>query len=247
MALEFENPVIKESTFQEAASGNRTGNVMTINGTVGKMAFLLLMVMAAAIYSWGALGRQQNLMPFLLVGGIGGFVLALIITFKQDWAPFLAPAYALAEGFFLGVISVLYNARFEGIVFQAVSITFGVFLAMLILYRSRIIRVNDTFRSVMFTAVAGIGLFYLLVIVLRLFGMDMPFLHDGSILSIVISLVIAGVAAFNLMLYFDMIESGAQYGAPKYMEWYSAFGLLVNLIWLYLEILRLLANVNRRN
>ncbi|SFE28653.1 Uncharacterized membrane protein, YccA/Bax inhibitor family [Chitinophaga sp. CF118] len=246
MALfESNNPVLKEKTFREAAADHSNG-VMTINGTVTKMGFLLLMVMAAAVYAWGAPARGQNIMPFLLVGGIGGFILAIIIVIKKEWAPYLAPAYALAEGLFLGVISVMYSGLYDGIVLQAVGLTFGTFLGMLILYRARIIRATERFRAIIFTATAGIAIFYLLALVLRMFNINIPFLHEGSTIGIIFSLVVVAVAALNLILDFDMIETGAAQGAPKYFEWYASFGLLVTLVWLYLEILRLLSKLNKR-
>lgn len=246
MALfESNNPVLKEKTFQSVAADHSNG-VMTINGTVAKMGFLLLMVMAAAIYSWGAEARLQNTMPFLLVGGIGGFILAVIIVIKKEWAPYLAPAYALAEGLFLGVLSAMYSGLYDGIVLQAVGLTFGTFIAMLILYRTRIIRATEKFRAVVLTATAGIAIFYLLAMVLHIFNINMPFLHDSSMIGVIFSLVVVVVAALNLILDFDMIETGAAQGAPKYFEWYASFGLLVTLIWLYLEILRLLSKLNRR-
>jgi uncharacterized YccA/Bax inhibitor family protein len=204
------------------------------------------MVMAAAIYSWGAGARQQNIMPFLLVGGIGGFILAIVIIIKKEWAPYLAPAYALAEGLFLGVISAMYSGLYDGIVLQAVGLTFGTFVAMLILYRTRVIRATEKFRAVVFTATAGIAIFYLLAMVLHMFNINMPFLHDSSMIGVIFSLVVVAVAALNLILDFDMIETGAAQGAPKYFEWYASFGLLITLIWLYLEILRLLSKLNRR-
>ena len=239
------NPVLNEKTFQNAALKS-TDNVMTIRGTVNKMAFLLLMVICASVYSWGALAREQNIMSYLLIGGIGGFILALIITFKKEWAPYLAPAYALAEGLFLGVVSAMYSSLYEGIVLQAVGLTFGTFIAMLVLYRTGVLRATERFRSIVFTATAGIAIFYLIAFVLRFFHIYIPFLHEGSMFGIIFSLVVVVVAALNLILNFDMIEQGAAQGAPKYFEWYSAFGLLVVLIWLYLEILRLLSKLNRR-
>lgn len=185
-------------------------------------------------------------MPFLLVGGIGGFILAIVIIIKKEWAPYLAPAYALAEGLFLGVISAMYSGLYDGIVLQAVGLTFGTFVAMLILYRTRVIRATEKFRAVVFTATAGIAIFYLLAMVLHMFNINMPFLHDSSMIGVIFSLVVVAVAALNLILDFDMIETGAAQGAPKYFEWYASFGLLITLIWLYLEILRLLSKLNRR-
>jgi uncharacterized YccA/Bax inhibitor family protein len=246
MALfQSNNPVFNEKVLQKAGSSQAEGT-MTIKGTINKMAFLLVLVMAAAVYAWGAPARQQDIMPFLWGGALGGFVLAIVITFKKEWAQYLAPAYALAEGLFLGVISVLYSELYDGIVLQAVGITFATFLAMLVLYRTRIIRATEKFKAIVFTATAGIALFYLLAFVLSFFNIRIPFLHEGSTMGIIFSLVVVGIAALNLVIDFDLIETGAAQGAPKYFEWYASFGLLVTLIWLYLEILRLLSKLSKR-
>lgn len=246
MALfQSNNPVFNEKVLQKAGSSQAEGT-MTIKGTINKMAFLLVLVLAAAVYAWGAPARQQNIMPFLWGGALGGFALAIIITFKKEWAQYLAPAYALAEGLFLGVISVLYSNLYEGIVLQAVGITFATFLAMLVLYRARIIRATEKFKAIIFTATAGIALFYLLAFVLSFFNIHIPFLHEGSTIGIIFSLVVVTVAALNLIIDFDLVETGAAQGAPKYFEWYASFGILVTLIWLYLEILRLLSKLNKR-
>lgn len=246
MALfQSNNPVFNEKVLQKVGSHSAEG-AMTIKGTINKMAFLLLLVMAAAVYAWGAPARQQDIMPFLWGGALGGFALAIVISIKKEWAPYLAPAYALAEGLFLGVISVYYSSLYEGIVLQAVGITFATFLAMLILYRTRIIRATEKFKAIVFTATAGIALFYVLALVLSFFNINIPFLHEGSTIGIIFSLVVVVVAALNLIINFDLIETGAAQGAPKYFEWYASFGMLVTLIWLYLEILRLLAKLNRR-
>ncbi|RFM34817.1 Bax inhibitor-1/YccA family protein [Chitinophaga silvisoli] len=239
------NPVLNEKTFREAALKS-TDNSMTVKGTANKTAFLLALVICAAVYSWGVLAREGNVMPFLLLGGIGGFVLAIIISFKKEWAPYLSPAYALAEGLFLGVISAMYSSLYDGIVLQAVGLTFGTAVAMLVLYRTGVLRATAKFRAIVYTATAGIAVFYLIALVLRLFSVDIPFLHEGSMIGIIFSLVVVAIAALNLILNFDMIEQGAAQGAPKYFEWYAAFGLLVVLVWLYLEILRLLSKLNRR-
>lgn len=246
MALfQSNNPVFNEKVLQKAGSSQAEGT-MTIKGTINKMAFLLVLVLAAAVYAWGAPARQQDIMPFLWGGALGGFALAIIITFKKEWAQYLAPAYALAEGLFLGVISVLYSNLYEGIVLQAVGITFATFLAMLVLYRARIIRATEKFKAIIFTATAGIALFYLLAFVLSFFNIHIPFLHEGSTIGIIFSLVVVTVAALNLIIDFDLVETGAAQGAPKYFEWYASFGILVTLIWLYLEILRLLSKLNKR-
>lgn len=240
MALfQSNNPVLKESIFQQAPAFQQD-SAMSIRGTVNKMLFLLVMVMAAAVYSWGLFSKGQNVVPYMAGGAIGGFIVALVIVFRKEWAPYLAPAYALAEGLFLGGISAMYSSFYDGVVLQAVGLTFGTFLAMLILYRTRIIRVTEKFRSIVILATAGIAIFYLISWVLGFFNIRIPFLHEGGYMGIIFSLVVVSIAALNLLLDFDLIENGAAHGAPKYFEWYAAFGLLVTLVWLYLEVLRLL-------
>jgi uncharacterized YccA/Bax inhibitor family protein len=163
----------------------------------------------------------------------------------------LAPLYGLFEGLFIGAISAIMNAAFAekypGLIMQAVGLTFGVAISMFLLYNFRIIKATERFKSVIFTATLGIGIFYLLTMVLRLFGVNVSFMYDSSLLSIGISLFIVAIAALNLIMDFDMIEQGAERGAPKFMEWYGAFGLMVTLVWLYLEILRLLSKLGSRN
>ena len=179
------------------------------------------------------------------VGIIGGLITALVICFKPTLAPYLSPAYGILEGFFLGAISAVLNdafaERYPCLVMQAVGLTFGVALAMFLLYNFRVIKVTDKFRSVIIAATAGIAIFYLITLVLRLFGLNIPFMYDSSLLGIGLSLFIVAIAALNLLLDFDMIEKGADMGAPKFMEWYGAFGLLVTMVWLYIEILKLLS------
>lgn len=250
MALfQSSNPVLKEETFEKASLVTRShgGEVMTIKGTAAKTGFLLLLVLASSVFSWGQFARGVNVLPMVIGGAVAGLVLAIVITFKKEWAGFLSPAYALAEGLFLGAISAMYGALYDGIVLQAVGLTIGTFIAMLALYAFRIIKVTETFRSVVFVATAGIGLFYLIAFGLSFFNINIPFLHEGSTIGIIFSLVVVGIAALNLVLNFDMIENGAAQGAPKYFEWYSAFGMMVVLIWLYLEILRLLSKLSSRN
>ncbi|MBV8254287.1 MAG: Bax inhibitor-1/YccA family protein [Chitinophaga sp.] len=245
MALfQSNNPVLKESMFGQSA---QQGEAMTIRGTVNKMSFLLVLLIAAAVFSWGQFTMGTgNAFPLMIGGAIGGFILALIIIFKKEWAGYLAPAYALAEGLFLGAISAVYNAQSGGIVMQAVGLTFGTFIAMLILYRAGIIRATERFKSIIITATAGIAIFYLIAIVLRMFHIQMPLIYDSGMIGIGFSLVVVAIAALNLILDFDMIEQGAAQGAPKYFEWYASFGLMVTLVWLYLEILRLLSKLNKR-
>jgi uncharacterized YccA/Bax inhibitor family protein len=243
------NPALTEKAFQNTLPVSGQGT-MTDKGTLNKFFFLSLMVMASATFTWSAFNQGKNVMSWMIGGAIGGFIVALVIIFKKEWAGYLTPAYGLLEGVFLGGISAIVNASFAksypGIVMQAVVLTFGVVIAMFVLYRFRIIRATEKFKAVVFTATAGIAIFYLLAMVLRMFSIDIPFLHEGSTIGIVFSLVVVAVAALNLILDFDRIEQGVAMGAPKYMEWYCAFGLLVTIVWLYLEILRLLMKLGNR-
>ena len=241
------NPALKENTF----SGVRAAvnePAMTLQGTSTKSLVLVLLTVFSASFTWTAVagGNVGILGPAVLIGGLGGFVVALITTFKPNVSPYTAPIYAALEGLLLGAISSLYNSRFAGIPMQAVALTFGVFIALMVIYRLGIIRATARFRTGVVAATGGIMLMYLLGFVLSFFGVQMSFLHDSSPLSIGISLVIVGVAALNLILDFDFIERGAANRAPKYMEWYAAFGLLVTLVWLYLELLRLLSKLQGR-
>jgi len=243
------NPALKEKTF----SGIRAAinePAMTLQGTSTKSLVLVLLTVFSASFTWTAVasGNVGILGPAALIGGIGGFIVALITIFKPHVSPYTAPIYAALEGLLLGALSSLYNARFAGLPLQAVLLTFGVFMVMMLVYRLGIIRATERFRIGIVAATGGIAVMYLLSFVLSFFGVQMSFLHDSSPLSIGISLVIVGVAALNLILDFDFIERGVAGRAPKYMEWYGAFGLLVTLVWLYLEMLRLLAKLQgRRN
>jgi uncharacterized YccA/Bax inhibitor family protein len=243
------NPTLNEKAFQNSLAAPGEG-IMTQRGTLNKFFFLSLMVMASASFTWSAFYQGKNIMPWMIGGAIGGFIVAIVITFKKEWSGYLAPAYGLLEGVFLGGISALANAAFAksypGIVTQAVLLTFGVVIAMFALYRFRVIKATEKFKSIVFTATAGIAIFYLLAMVLRMFHVDIPFLHEGSTMGIVFSLIVVGIAAMNLILDFDMIEQGSTMGMPKYMEWYCSFGLLVTIVWLYIEILRLLMKLANR-
>jgi uncharacterized YccA/Bax inhibitor family protein len=241
------NPAM--NVFQNTISIPGEG-AMTERGTLNKFFMLFLLVMASASLTWKAFYDGVDIMPYTMGGAILGLITALVVIFKKQWAAYLTPVYALFEGVFLGGISAIYNNAFAksapGIVTQAVLLTFGAVIAMYVLYRFRIIKVTEQFRSIIFIATAGIAIFYLLAVVLRLFHVDIAFIHEGSTLGIVFSLFVVGIAALNLLLDFDMIEKGVAAGAPKYMEWYGAFGLLVTIVWLYLEILRLLAKLANR-
>jgi uncharacterized YccA/Bax inhibitor family protein len=220
---------------------------MTITGTVNKTAMSLIVLLVAAMYVWGK-GAQGQLPMFWVWGGvIGGFGVAMVTTFKPVWAPYTTPLYAALEGLALGGISYVFEQMYPGIVAQAVFLTFGTLGALLFAYRSGIIRATENFKLGVFAATGGIGLVYLLSFVLGFFGISVPLIHSSGTFGILFSVFVVVIAALNLVLDFDFIEQGAERGAPKYMEWYGAFGLLVTLVWLYLEILRLLAKLQSRD
>lgn len=237
------NPTLGPNTFRDVTLVQ--GPSMTLGGTTFKTLILFCLVIAGTAFTW----RESAASSILMVGGgIGGFVLALITAFKKQWAPITAPIYALLQGLFLGGVSAIYNARMDGIVLQAVMLTFGVMAAMLFLYQSRIIRVTPGFVKGIVAATLGIALFYGASLLLSLFGVNAltNMINSSSSLGIGLSLFIVCIAALNLVLDFAMVEAGVASGAPKYMEWYCSFALMVTLIWLYLEILRLLAKTSRR-
>lgn len=241
------NPALKSSAFESLAGTAHDSDVMTVQGAMNKSATLLLLLVAAAGLSWYALLANPALALPLVIGGVvGGLVVAIVLTFKKEWSPVLAPVYAILEGFALGAISLAYEGAFSGLVLTAIVLTIAVFAVMLFLYATRVIQVTQQFRVIIVAATAGIAVFYLLAFVLRFFGIEMPLIHSTGTFGIVFSLVVVGIAAMNLALDFDFIEQGAQQGVPKYMEWYSAFGLLVTLVWLYLEILRLLSKLRSK-
>lgn len=248
--LKSGNPALNDKTFERDYSLS-DAEVMTERGTLNKFFLLCILVIAAASCTWSAALDGKDISSWIWIGALGGLGVAIVTIFKPVWAPFLAPIYALLEGLFVGGISIMYNNAFEkfapGIVMQAVALTFGTVIAMFLLYRFRIIKATERLKSVIITATMGIAVFYLIAIGLRFFNIDIGFIHEGSTLGIVFSLVVVGVAALNLILDFDRIESGIAMGAPKYMEWYGAFGLIVTIVWLYLEILRLLSKLNSRN
>lgn len=248
------NPALSEKKFTSTVLDNLVvnENAMTVKGTLNKFGFLFLMVLGTSFYSWKEFAEGGNVTPLILTGAIGGLIVAIVISFKKQWAPYLAPLYALLEGLFIGAISSMYNNAFAeqapNLIINAVGLTFGVAIGIYLLYSFRIIQATEKFKSVVITATVGIAIFYILVWVLRMFGYDnMPFLHEGSVFGIVFSLAVVTIAALNLILDFDMIEKGAEMGAPKYMEWFGAFGLMVTIVWLYIEILRLLSKIAGRD
>jgi uncharacterized YccA/Bax inhibitor family protein len=239
------NPALNERAFRLDHAA--LGETMTVPGTINKTGILLVCVVATSIWSWRQLDAAPERLPLLIFGGaIGGLIFAMVTIFKKEWAPFTAPIYALLEGLVLGGISALYERQSQGIAMQAVGLTFGVLFAMLLAYRSGVIRVTDKLRMGIVAATGGIALFYIVEIVLGFFGIHFISINTGTPLGIGFSLLVVAIAALNLVLDFDLIEHGVAAGAPKYMEWYGAFGLMVTLIWLYLEILRLLVKMRNR-
>lgn len=221
---------------------------MTVSGAVNKSFLLIAIIFGTAIFSWSSAfpdgwseGAAPSIPMWYLPGAIGALVFAMIIIFKPTTAPYLAPVYAALEGLLLGAISALFEVKYPGIVLQAVLCTAGVFLALLLAYQSKLIKVTENFRLGVVAATGGIAIVYLIDFGMRFFGMNMPFIHETGALGIGVSLFIVAVASLNLVLDFDFIEQGAERGAPKFMEWYAAFGLVVTLVWLYLEMLRLLS------
>lgn len=241
------NPALNSKTF---AFHGVSGDTMTIQGTVNKTMIMLVLLIIAASYTWSKFfANPENIssvMPWMFGGLIGGLVFALITIFKKTAAPYTAPVYALLEGLFLGGVSAFFEMRFPGIVLQAVFLTIGTLFALLFAYKSRLIKVTQNFRLGIVAATGGICMIYFATIVMGFFGIHMPYIHESGLIGIGFSLFVVVIAALNLVLDFDFIEKGAEVGAPKYMEWYGAFGLIVTLVWLYLEILRLLAKLRRR-
>jgi len=242
------NPALNADVFR--GQGIAYGEGMTISGTVNKAGILVICCVATAALTWNMFLNSRSpetVMPLGLLGLIGGFIVAIATIFKKTWAPVTAPLYSLLEGLVLGTASAALEVRFPGIAIQAVRLTFGTLIALLLAYRSGVIKVTDNFRLGVVAATGGIALFYVATLILGFFGVRFPSIYGAGPLGIGISVFIVIIAALNLVLDFDFIESGARAGAPKYMEWYGAFGLMVTLIWLYLEILRLLSKLRSRN
>ncbi len=242
------NPALTDTTFTKHAVSRTDDSRMTINGAVNKTGVLVILMLATAFWSWDRFQTNPgSAMTIAMVGAIAAFVVSLVVIFKNTTAPVLAPVYALLEGLFVGAISAVYEGQYDGIVFQALGLTAMTLFALLAAYRSGLIKVTENFRLGVAAATGAILLMYLVSFVMRLFGAEMPYLHDNGVVGIGLSAFIVVIAALNLVLDFDFIEKGAETGAPKHMEWYAGFGLLVTLVWLYLEILRLLAKLRSRD
>ena len=243
LSMRSGNPALNSKIFTTATQDD--SGRMTIGGTVNKTTISLLLLMAAASYTW------MNPSPVLMIlGFIGGFIMAIVTIFKKTWAPYTVSGYALLEGLALGGISRIFETQYPGIASQAIFLTFGILAALLLAYKSGIIKPTENFKLGVFAATGGIFIMYLISFIMSIFGSGMSIMNpnNASMMSIGFSLFVVVIASLNLVMDFDFIEEGAEKGAPKYMEWYGAFGLLVTLIWLYLEILRLLAKLqSRRN
>jgi len=242
------NPALNQNTFTnvQASSG---GGTMTIQGTVNKTSILLILLTVAASYTWRLYltGQGDQMMEWTYGGAIAGFVVGLVTCFKKQWSPVTAPVYAICEGLFIGGLSSVMDAQFHGIVLQAVMLTFGTLAALLGAYKTGLIKATNNFKRGVIAATGGIFILYLVTMVMGFFGVQMlPSIYGNGPVGIGFSIIVVIIAAMNLVLDFDFIEQGVSVGAPKYLEWYGAFGLLVTLVWLYLEILRLLAKLNSR-
>lgn len=243
------NPTLRSSIFDQVArSGYDASDTMTMQGTGIKVGILVGLASISAGLVWFRMNdNPAGVMPFIFGGAIVGFILALITMFKPTAAPWSAPAYAIAEGLFLGGISRIFDARFPGLPFQAICLTFGVLFMMALAYQTETIRATDRFRRGMMAAMGAICLVYLVSFVMSLFGAQMPVIHSSGTFGIGFSVVVVVIAALALILDFDLIEKLSNHGAPKSMEWYGAFALMTTLVWLYLEILRLLAKLQSRD
>jgi uncharacterized YccA/Bax inhibitor family protein len=246
MNLTSSNPAFSGKTFDVRAA---YGSGMTISGTVNKAGILMLCVFATAAYTWNQFytaGDAASIGSYTLIGVFGGFIAALVTIFKKEWSPITAPIYALFEGLFLGALSAMLEVRYPGIAIESVALTFGTCFCLLLAYRSGLIRPTAKFQMGIVAATGGIALIYFGSMLLGLFHIQVPGIFGSGPIGIIFSLVVVCIAALNLILDFNFIEQGANRGAPKYMEWYGAFGLMVTLIWLYLEIIRLVSKLRDR-
>ena len=237
------NPALNKKTFENFSY--TSGGVMTLDGTVNKTAISLGLLMVAAYYTYA-----NAIMDYILIGFIGGFVVALVTIFKKEWSPITVPIYAVLEGLALGGVSSIYAHEYVGIVQQAIFLTFGIFFTLLFAYKTKVIKPTENFKLGVFAATGGIAIVYLASFIMSMFGgggLSIMDPSNSSLMSVGFSLFVVVIASLNLVMDFDFIEEGAEQGVPKYMEWYGAFGLLVTLVWLYLEILRLLAKLSSRN
>ena len=246
MVMRSANPALGDHTFDRVQALPGT-EPMTLGGTVNKTGLSLLILLFTASFVWNRGADDPALGGWILISVVAGLIVAIVTVFKQTLAPYTTPIYAALEGVALGGISVVFEARYPGIVSQAVFLTFGTLGALLMAYRSGIVKATENFKLGVVAATGGIALLYFLSFILGFFGVSVPLIHSSGTFGILFSLFVVVIAALNLVLDFDFIEKGVEHGAPKHMEWYGAFGLLVTLVWLYLEILHLLAKLQSRN
>lgn len=249
------NPALTKEIFNTRKYDVSATQTMTLSGTVNKSFVMLLLVILGAVYTWRMFynagwieaGGGTAVTGWMAAGGIGGFIMALVTIFKRSWSYITAPLYAFLEGLFLGGISAIFEANYPGIVMQAVALTFGTLFVLLFGYKTGFIKVTQKFRAGVVAATGAVALVYLLSFVMSMFGVSSFLLHSNGMVGIGISLVVVVIAALNLVLDFDFIDKGSQAGLPRYMEWYAAFGLILTLVWLYIEFLRLLSKLASRN
>jgi uncharacterized YccA/Bax inhibitor family protein len=247
--LQSSNPAFRRAAWADGARTHSrvAGQVMTVDGAATKAGILLILTVLSAAWTWGQGAAGVNTVPMMMGGAIGGLILALIIAFKPTSAPFVAPIYALAEGLFIGGLSLFADRLYPGIVVPAVTLTFGTLAALLVAYRAGIVRATPGFRRMVVAATGAIFLIYMLNMVMSFFGSSIPMIHGSGPMGIGFSVVVIAIAAFNLVLDFDLMERGAKEGLPKFMEWYAGWALLVTLVWLYVEILHLLMKLQNRD
>ena len=242
------NPGLNKKTFSLVRDFAQRDNLMTLQGTVNKTGIMLFLALVSATWVWRQFLfiESPQISLYLWGGAIGGFIAAMVAIFKPTTSPIVAPVYALLEGLFLGGISSIMEARFPGIVIQAVGLTFGTLFALLFAYKSGLIKATENFKLGVTAATGGIFMMYMVSFILGFFGMNVPFIHGNGIIGIGISGFIVVIAALNLVLDFDFIEHGVEQGSPKFMEWRAALGLMITLVWLYIEILHLLSKLRSR-
>lgn len=243
--MKTSNPALQQSLLMKDALSASPSEVMSIGGAVRKTGVLLILNIAAAFHVWNLYWSTGYVGRWMLLGGLGGFIVAIITIFNQKLSPVTAPLYAILQGLFLGGISAVFDKQYPGIVIQAVGLTFGTLFFLLFLYQAGIIRATDRFHRGVLAATGAVLGVYIVSMLLNFFGAEVPHIHSAGPIGILFSLVVVVIAALNLVIDFDIIERAAFARAPKYMEWYSAFSLMVTLIWLYLEILRLLSKINQ--